>query len=323
LNRSILLPAAYLIDHWAGDPEWSPHPVRLIGAAISGGESRLRRPGQSSSFELLSGAGLTIAVVGSSCWTTATIIRLAHRRSRVLGGAVELALAWTCLAARNLEQEAAAVTTALQIGDLPYARVRLARIVGRDTENLGSQDVSRAVIETVAESASDGIMAPLFYMALGGVPLAIAYKAVNTLDSMIGHADRKYFYFGKAAARLDDVANYLPSRISALAIVAAAKLLRHADSQAAWRTWQRDGSKHKSPNAGQPESAMAGALHVALGGDNTYAGELISAQRIGSEFPPPSPNEATQAIRLVSAASLIGLGIGILLTCLVRSRKRD
>ena len=199
----------------------------------------------------------------------------------------------------------------------------MARIVGRDTETLDSRGVSRAVIETVAESASDGIMAPLFYMALGGVPLAMAYKAVNTLDSMIGHADSSYFYFGKTAARLDDVANYLPSRISALAIVTAAKLLRQASPRAAWRIWQRDGSKHKSPNAGQPESAMAGALQVSLGGDNTYAGELIPAQRIGAEFQPPSPNEATQSIRLVSVASLIGLGISIVLTCLVRARKRD
>jgi adenosylcobinamide-phosphate synthase len=322
LNRSILLPAAYFVDHLAGDPEWFPHPVRLIGAAVSIGESWLRRPGQSSSFELLSGTGLTIAVVGSSYWITAAIIRLAHRCSPVWGSTVELALAWTCLAARNLEQEATAVTAALQTGDLPHARARLARIVGRDTETLDSRGVSRAAIETVAESASDGIMAPLFYMALGGVPLAMAYKAVNTLDSMIGHADSSYFYFGKTAARLDDAANYLPSRISALAIVAAAKLLSHTDPQAAWRIWQRDGSKHKSPNAGQPESAMAGALHVSLGGDNTYAGELIPAQRIGAEFQPPSPDEATQAIRLVSVASLIGLSIGIVVICLVRARKR-
>jgi len=323
VNRSVLLPAAYLIDHLAGDPEWFPHPVRLIGAAISSGDSQLRRPSQSSSLELLSGTGLTLAIVGSSYLITATIIRFAQRCFPILGNTVELALAWTCLAARNLEQEATAVTCALQSGDLPHARARLSRIVGRDTETLDSRDISRAVIETVAESASDGIMAPLFYMALGGVPLAMAYKAVNTLDSMIGHTDSNYFYFGKAAARLDDAANYLPSRISALAIVAAAELLNHTDPQAAWRTWRRDGSKHKSPNAGQPESAMAGALHVALGGDNTYAGEIIQAQHIGTEFAPPTPSKAIQAIRLVSAASLIGLGIGVALTCLVQARRRD
>jgi adenosylcobinamide-phosphate synthase len=323
MNRSLLLPAAYLVDHLAGDPEWFPHPVRLIGFAISRGEAQLRRSGQSQTFELLSGAGLTIAIVGSSYWITANLIQSAHRRAHVLGSTAELLLAWTCLAARNLEQEATAVTDALQTGDLLLARPRLARIVGRDTENLDSEDISRAVIETVAESASDGIMAPLLYMALGGVPLAMAYKAINTLDSMIGHADSHYFYFGKAAAQLDDVANYLPSRLSALAIVAASTLLSQADSKAAWRTWQRDGSKHKSPNAGQPESAMAGALHVALGGDNTYAGEVSPAQRIGTEFARPTSREAGHSIRLVSAASLIGLGFGVVLTCFLRTRKRS
>jgi adenosylcobinamide-phosphate synthase len=323
LNRSVLLPAAFLVDYLAGDPEWLPHPVRLIGSTIASGESQLRRPGQSERCELLSGAGLTITVIGSSYWVTAAILRSAHRRSHFLGNTAELLLAWTCLAARNLEQEATAVTDALEARDLFLARTRLARIVGRDTENLDIQGISRAVIETVAESASDGIMAPLFYMAVGGVPLAMAYKAINTLDSMIGHADSKYFYFGKAAARLDDVANYLPSRLSALVIVAASKLLSPADPQAAWRTWQRDGLKHKSPNAGQPESAMAGALHVSLGGDNTYAGEVIPAERIGTEFPHPTSSEAIRAIRLVSAVSLLGLGLGVVLTCFLRTSKRS
>jgi adenosylcobinamide-phosphate synthase len=203
------------------------------------------------------------------------------------------------------------------------ARKRLARIVGRDAENLDTQEISRAVIETVAESASDGIIAPLCYMALGGIPLAMAYRAVNTLDSMIGHADTRYFYFGKAAARLDDIANYLPSRISALAVIAASQVFSQSDPRAAWRTWRRDGAKHKSPNAGQPESAMAGALHVALGGDNTYDGELIPAQRIGREFPPPTPRDAVHAIRLVSAASLLSLAVGILLITFVRAGKRS
>lgn len=323
MNRSALLPTAYLLDHIVGDPEWFPHPVRIVGYAISRGETALRRPNQTRTVELISGAALTAAIVGSAYWLTAAIIRSAHRHSSSLGSATELLLAWTCLAARNLEQEATAVTYALQSGNLPLARKRLARIVGRDVENLDAQEISRAVIETVAESASDGIIAPLFYMALGGVPLAMAYKAVNTLDSMIGHADTRYFYFGKAAARLDDIANYLPSRISALAIIAASQVFSQSDPRAAWRTWRRDGAKHKSPNAGQPESAMAGALHVALGGDNAYDGELIPAQRIGQEFPPPTPRGAVHAIRLVSAASLLSLAAGILLITFVRARKRS
>jgi adenosylcobinamide-phosphate synthase len=323
LNRSTLLPAAYLLDQIAGDPEEFPHPVRLIGLAISRGETALRHPNQTATSELFSGAALTIAVVGSAYWLTAGLLQFTRRYCSSLGDATELLLGWTCLAARNLEQEARAVTDALQNDDLPLARKRLARIVGRDTEQLDAQEISRAVIETVAESASDGIMAPLFYMALGGVPLAMAYKAINTLDSMIGHADSRYFYFGKAAARLDDAANYIPARLTALSLIAASHLIVPSDAQAAWQTWQRDGSKHKSPNAGQPESAMAGALHVSLGGDNTYSGELIPAQRMGQEFPSARPSKAVQAVRLVSIASLVGLTLGVLLTALAQPRKRS
>jgi len=323
VKRIVLLPAAYLLDQVAGDPEWFPHPVRLIGAGISRGESALRRPAQTSRVELALGAGLTIAIVGSTYWIATAMIRCANRIPSPVGDAIEIVLAWTCLAARNLEQEATAVTDALQRGDLPLARKQLSRIVGRDTETLNAHEISRAVIETLAESASDGIIAPLFYMALGGVPLAMAYKAVNTLDSMIGHADAKYFFFGKAAARLDDAANFLPSRITALTIVAGSQLVRQSDPKAAWQTWRRDGAKHKSPNAGQPESAIAGALHVALGGDNTYAGELVPAERMGQEFPLPTPDKLSQALRLVSAASLIGLAAGVLLSCIVQARKRS
>lgn len=321
MNRGILLPAAYLFDEIAGDPEWLPHPVRLIGSAISRAESALRSPHQSDAAEFVSGLILTASIVSSSYWLTAAIIQAARKHSAFLGDATELSLAWTCLAARNLEQEASNVTNALRLGDLPLARIRLSRIVGRDTAYLGAREISRAVIETVAESASDGVMAPLFYMAIGGVPLAMAYKAVNTLDSMIGHADCKYIYFGKAAARLDDVANYLPSRLCALAIVAASQLISQSDPTSAWHTWRRDRSKHKSPNAGQPESAVAGALHVSLGGDNTYSGELIPAQRMGQEFPSPTIEKAVQSIRLASVASLIGLTVGILLVNLAHNRR--
>jgi len=322
LNRSVLLPAAYLLDSVAGDPEWLPHPVRLIGLSITHGESFLRRSGQSRSAEFALGATLTAAVVGSAYCLTATLLRLGHNYSNSFGDPAELMLAWTCLAARNLEQEAKSVTGALESGDILLARARLARIVGRDTEDLDAHEISRAVIETVAESASDGIIAPLFYMSLGGVPLAMAYKAINTLDSMIGHPDGRYLYFGKVAARLDDLANYLPSRITALALVMASCLSPCADAEAAWRTWHRDGAKHKSPNAGQPESAMAGALQVALGGDNTYSGELIRAERMGDEFPAPTLPKAIEAIRLVSAASLLGLAAGVMFATLVQIKRR-
>jgi adenosylcobinamide-phosphate synthase len=311
LKRTALIPAAWLLDQVAGDPEWFPHPVRWMGKTITRGEAALRRPDDSALYELLSGAGLTAFVVGGSYWLTRQAIHLSRRHSRGLGLCVELTLMWTCLAARNLHQEASSVTDALAAGDLSRARVRVARIVGRDTEALSEEEVCRAVIETLAESACDGIMAPLFYMALGGVPLAMAFKAVNTLDSMIGHADHNYFYFGKAAARLDDAANYLPARLTAMCLVAAAGL-HGTRARTAWRTWVRDGSRHKSPNAGQPEAAMAGALRVRLGGENFYHGERIPAPHLGAEFPPPSLQHALRAIQLVSRVTLLGVGLAVL-----------
>jgi adenosylcobinamide-phosphate synthase len=321
LNRCSLIPAAWLLDQLAGDPEWLPHPVRLIGFATARGEVALRRPHRNELSELVSGGILSLAVVATSYYATRQLIRLADRLSPAAGNTVEVLLAWTCLAARNLEQESSSVLDALDSRDLPLARHRLARIVGRDTQHLNTHEVCRALIETLAESASDGILAPLFYMALGGVPLAMAYKAINTLDSMIGHADERYFYFGKAAARLDDVANYLPARLTAAAIVAVSNIHEHSDPLAAWQTWRRDGDKHKSPNAGQPESAMAGALRVQLGGDNTYGGELVRAAHIGREFSPPSLLKAKSAIRLVSVVTLLGVTCGVILSACAQPRE--
>ena len=321
MNRGILLPAAYLADEIAGDPEWLPHPVRLMGLAITEGEAVLRRPAQSKTSALLAGVTLTAAVVVASYSLTRLTITQAYRHSKLRGWLTEIALGWTCIASRSLRDEAASVLVALDLGDVVLARQRLARIVGRDTQELDTPEICRAVIETVAESASDGIVAPLFYMGLGGVPLAMAYKAVNTLDSMIGHADERYFYFGKAAARLDDAVNFLPARLTALAIVAASAFFAESAPRDAWKVWLRDGGKHKSPNAGQPESAMAGALQVRLGGENIYAGEHIPAEPIGEEFPAPQPGDARKAIRMVSAVTLLVLGAGLLLSMLLQSRR--
>ena len=213
--------------------------MRLMGRCTQLAEALLRRPGQTPLQELIAGAALTAGVVGVSYLATAKAIAWAHRNG--CGTATEILLAWTCLASRNLIDESLAVIRALEQPAL--ARQRLARIVGRDTQTLSDTEVHRALIETLAESACDGIVAPLIYMAIGGVPLAMAYKAVNTLDSMIGHADQRYFYFGKAAARLDDVANYLPARLTALAIVTLAGIESNTSGASALRTWYRDGKK--------------------------------------------------------------------------------
>ncbi len=320
MKRCYLLPAVYLADQIAGDPEWFPHPVRWMGSAITRGESVLRRPGQSSHEEFLRGALLTTALVSSSYFLTRLVIRAAYRRSRILGSLVEITLGWTCIAARSLERESSSVLAALDASDIELARQRIARIVGRDTDQLDAQEISRAVIETLAESASDGVIAPLFYMTVGGVPLAMAYKAVNTLDSMIGHADEHYFYFGKAAARLDDAANYVPARLTALGTVMASALSAQGNPQASLHTWLRDGNQHKSPNAGQPESAMAGAIGVRLGGGNVYGGEFMPAPSLGSEFRQPMPDDARKAIRIVSVVALLGFGAGVVMAALSRRR---
>jgi adenosylcobinamide-phosphate synthase len=193
------------------------------------------------------------------------------------------------------------------------AQQRLARVVGRDTQHLDAHEISRAVIETVAESCSDGVIAPLFYMALGGVPLAMAYKTINTLDSMIGHTDKRYFYFGKVAARLDDVANFLPSRLTALGITVTAAIVEGASSATALDTWLVDGMKHNSPNAAQPESAMSGALQVCLGGENFYNGEALAAPLIGERFSRPSAQLARRAIRMVATVSAVGAVTALLM----------
>ena len=320
MNRCILLPAVYFVDQAVGDPEWFPHPVRFMGCAITKGENLLRQPEQSELSALLAGTVLTGALVTASYSVTRWVIAEAYARSRILGWLTEVVLGWTCLASRNLQDEACSVLVALDAGDIVLARQRLARIVGRDTQQLDVHEISRAVVETVAESASDGIIAPLFYMSLGGVPLAMTYKAVNTLDSMIGHTDEKYFYFGKAAARLDDAANYLPARLTALAVVAVSPLV-DGNPLGAWQVWLQDGSKHKSPNAGQPESAMAGALRVQLGGNNTYAGEVLPAEKIGAKFPAPQPADACKAIRIVSVVTLLGIGAGVLLGAVLGARR--
>lgn len=317
IGRGVLA-AAYLLDWIAGDPEWLPHPVRLIGKCVETGERILRRPGQTPRAELAAGGALALGLVAVTYIGTARTIALMNRRRHTLGIATETLLAWTCLASRSLHHEASSVVAALEADDIALARLRLARIVGRDTQHLCDQEVSRAVIETAAESCSDGVIAPLFYMAIGGVPLAMAYKAISTLDSMIGHANERYFYFGKVAARLDDVANFLPSRLTALGITTAAAATEGANSTTAFETWLRDGAKHKSPNAGQPESAMAGALQVRLGGGSFYDGKPVAAPFIGERFSRPSAQKAEQAIRIVAAVSALGAISALLL----RRRKR-
>ena len=300
------LAAAYVLDWLIGDPAWLPHPVRWMGRSIQGGEAALRRVVRTPRGELFGGLILSLAIVGifgAGSWLLLLGLRDWDRRLALI---VALYLAVTTLATRSLLDEARAVETLLAEGDLVAARRQVARIVGRDTQELDEPGVTRAVIETLAESASDGIVAPMFYLALGGVPAALAYKAVNTLDSMIGHRGDRYEFFGKFAARLDDAANFVPARLTAGLLVTAAWILKF-DWLGAARILRRDGAKHASPNAGRPEAAMAGALGVRLGGTNYYEGEAHHGQELGDAGRPLDGRALRDARRLTAGVSWLML----------------
>jgi adenosylcobinamide-phosphate synthase len=283
------LAAAYALDWCVGDPERLPHPVRMIGWSIGASERALRRHGSDKCSQLARGGLVAVGVPVLSALCVYALLRGLRNTHPTLGTAAELWLASTCLSTRNLLDEASEVIRALEKEDLCRARLRLARIVGRDTDELSEEEVCRAL-----------------------VPLAVAYKAVNTLDSMIGHKDENYLYFGRVAARLDDAANYLPSRIAALLLCVASGLIPQADGVRAGQIWLRDGCKHASPNAGQVEAAMAGLLGVRLGGTNTYAGEEITSAHLGNEFPRPNRDAARRACKAVGLASLLGFGAALL-----------
>jgi adenosylcobinamide-phosphate synthase len=301
------LALAYALDLLLGDPEWFPHPVRGFGLLIRAGERWLRSLGRGPREELLAGAALTCSIT-SIGWVL----------GRPKNPTWQVLLAWTALATRSLLSESHAVIRALEGGDLYSARQRLSRIVGRDTAHLDESEISRAVIETLAESACDGIVAPLFWLAAGGVSCAMSYKAINTLDSMIGHTELPYRYFGRVSARLDDAANFVPARITAAGIVVAAKLQK-LDADCALQIWRRDGNKHASPNAGQSEAAIAGALGVCLGGTRSYDGHRHYAPLLYAEGRPPSVRDAKAAVSVVAIVS--GLAFGAALLILAAKRK--
>jgi adenosylcobinamide-phosphate synthase len=317
--RARTLTAAYLLDWVLGDPETLPHPVRAIGRAIELGEVSLRRIGEGPTTELIGGVLLTGTVVLGSAIATSKLIHTIKARSPSFGRMVEIWLGANCLATRNLLDEASEVLKALESSRIDTARQRLARIVGRDTGALSENEIARALIETLAESLCDGIIAPLLYLTVGGVPLAIAYKATNTLDSMIGHRDTRYEWFGKFAARLDDAANFVPSRVAATLICGSATLMDRRAFERSCTIWRHDARKHASPNAGQTESAMAGALGVQLGGVNTYAGERIETPLLGAGYPKPDSSMARRAMRITAVASLLGFALG----CLALSWRRN
>ena len=301
----------FLLDALFGDPTWLPHPVVLMGRCISALEKHLRTAlPKTPRGELAGGAAVaavlplgTLAVTGLACWAAA-------RLHPALGLALQMLWCGQALAAKGLAQESRNVYKELARGDLPAARRAVARIVGRDTQNLTAAGVTRAAVETVAENTSDGVIAPLLYMLLGGAPLALTYKAINTMDSMLGYKNEKYLYFGRCAAKLDDAANWLPSRLAALLWVAAAALTG-SSARGAWRIWRRDRRRHASPNSAQTESACAGALGVQLAGPAYYFGEYYDKPTIGDPLREIEPRDILRANRMMYAESLLALVLGL------------
>ncbi len=302
---SVALALACVADAMFGDPvEW-PHPVRVIGGACALGERLARTYARGEAKrELFAGAILCATIVGGTYVGSRTAIAATYEVDYRLGFAFEVVLGWTTLAARNLLDEGTAAIAALESEDLCGARVRVARIVGRDTAHLGAAEIARATIETLAESACDGIVAPLLALAVGGVPLALAFKAASTLDSMIGHIEPPYTFLGRASARLDDLVCYVPARVTALLIAACAPLAR-GDRARALAVLRADGQRHRSPNAGRPEAAMAGALGVRLGGPNQYDGVVLDAPYFGANLAMPTADAARRAAHLVRACALM------------------
>ncbi|MCL2883709.1 MAG: adenosylcobinamide-phosphate synthase CbiB [Coriobacteriia bacterium] len=309
-KTALIIPLAFLLDWVIGDPQNPFHPMRLIGKGIAAGTKAFKKAQQKQpwapALQFVGGALLTVVTVGLAFAVTAVVIWALYLANFWLGLLVEAVICYFLIAAHSLKKESQAVYRTLTEGSLEQARHQLSMIVGRDTESLSGPAIVRATVETVAENVSDGVIAPLIYIAIGGAPLGMAYKAVNTLDSMIGYRNADYEYFGKFAARLDDVVNFIPARFSALLMILASAFVG-ADSKGARRVFARDRYKHKSINSAQTESVCAGALGLCLGGDSYYHGQLVSKPTIGDGDPEPGPEQILAANRLMYATAVIAV----------------
>ncbi|MCX6900426.1 MAG: adenosylcobinamide-phosphate synthase CbiB [Verrucomicrobia bacterium] len=295
--------AAFALDLLLGDPRWLPHPVKLIGRFAAALEAPLRR---SISNARVAGVIAVVIVLSVTGLIAFALVHCAAALHPIAGDVVSILLLYTTFATKDLAQHAHAVYRALADDGLPEARRRVAMIVGRDTANLDEREVVRATVESVAESLVDGVTAPLFFSVLGGPIGAMLYKAVNTLDSTFGYKDERYLQFGWASARLDDVANFLPARLTAPLVAVAAALLGH-NALRSLRIWLRDGRKHASPNAGLSEAAVAGALGVQLGGLNYYGGEPSEHPRMGDPTRPLERRDIPRANALMLATATLAL----------------
>lgn len=311
----------FLLDLLFGDPYWLPHPIRLIGSLITKAEKCLLgdKEERNERKELRQGVGLVMIVLFCTVSVTAVILFSVYRLNIYAGIAVETIMTYQILAIKCLKVESMKVYRELEKGDLDGARKAVSMIAGRDTVCLDETGVAKAAIETVAENTSDGVVAPMLYTALGGPVLGFFYKAVNTMDSMVGYKNERYLYFGRAAAKLDDYVNYIPARISAWLMIAASFLAGSSyDGKNAYRIYRRDKRKHASPNSAQTESVCAGALSIRLAGNASYFGKIVEKPYIGDDLRNVEYEDIRRVNRLMymTAALCMACYMGLMLLVL-------
>lgn len=312
MKIGFMLIIAFILDLIFKDPKGIPHPVVMIGKIIKYGEISLRKIFRNGAVsETIAGTVLTLFVVIISFIVPYVILSICYSINIIFGILVEVFLCFQILALGSLKEAAMKVYTELSTGSLNGARKSLSHIVGRDTENLEEKGVVKATVESVAENTSDGVVAPLFYMLIGGASFGMLYKAVNTLDSMIGYKNKKYQYFGKVAARLDDILNIIPARITGFLYVLAA-LLSGFNYRKSYEILLRDRWNHSSPNSGYPEAAMSGALGIQLGGPASYFGEVVDKKYIGDDDKEPNMEDIPKACMLMTIVSVLALVLMIL-----------
>jgi adenosylcobinamide-phosphate synthase len=307
-----ILPASFALDILLGDPHYLPHPVRWMGKAIE----RLEPPFRGIHFNLtFSGTLYAVALILGTWLLAFLVLAAAYRVHPFLKPLLEIILIYYCISIRSLNDAAMEVEQCLSQKKVQAAREKVAMIVGRDLDNYKEDGLARATVETVAENLVDGVTAPLFFAAIGGAPLALAYKMTNTLDSMVGYKNQTYQQFGQASARIDDVLNYLPARLTVPLIALAAQLLSGCGERSL-RTAVCEGANHTSPNAGYPEAAFAGALALKLNGPNYYNGKLVDKPYIGKHFGHCSPGHIKKACDIMMLSSFLWLLV-VLCACIV------
>lgn len=311
----LALVLGFIIDLLVGDPQGWYHPIRLVGNLIAFLDKKLN-DGRGEKREFLWGVVMVILVVVICTGVPMLLLLLAQSIHPVVRLVLESVMCWQLLATKSLRDESMKVYDKLHVHDLEGSRYAVSMIVGRDTENLDEAGVTKAAVETIAENTSDGIIAPMFYMAIGGAALGFFYKSINTMDSMVGYKNERYLYFGRFAAKLDDVVNFIPARLAALFMIAAAYLMK-LDGANAWKIFKRDRKNHASPNSAQTEAVMAGALDVQLAGDAWYFGKLHRKKTIGDDIRPVKPTDIIRANRLLYAAASMSLACFSAVKCIV------